>query len=182
MEATPARHATILLGMTGAAAAVMMPQFVVLLKQHGFAVRVMMTPAAAALVPATTMRAFSRGPVATLGDGENVHREWTRTAAALLIMPATGNVIGSIAAGIADDVVTAAALAATCPILIVPSMNGLMWSNPVVRRNVEHLRARGLEIIEPGFGIEIEDLRPSAGAMAPFPRVIQELNKVITSG
>lgn len=74
------------------------------------------------------------------------------SADCILVAPATADVIGKIANGIADDMVTTTILPALCPVLIAPSMNGYMFDNPIVQDNISKLKKFGYKIIEPSFG------------------------------
>ena len=69
-----------------------------------------------------------------------------------MIAPATANVLGKIAQGIADDLLTTLAMAATCPVILAPAMNTEMWAKPAVQRNISQLRADGFHLIAPGEG------------------------------
>src|SRR5437879_6664963 len=70
----------------------------------------------------------------------------------IVVAPATANVIGRIATGRSDDIVTAIVLAARCPVVVAPAMNDAMWSKRAVQENVEALRDRGVSIVEPESG------------------------------
>jgi phosphopantothenoylcysteine decarboxylase / phosphopantothenate---cysteine ligase len=80
------------------------------------------------------------------------HLELVANADAYLIAPASANTLAKLAAGLADNLLTTAALAATCPLLVAPAMNNRMWEHPATQANVETLRARGVVVLEPGTG------------------------------
>ena len=80
------------------------------------------------------------------------HLELVRNADVYAIAPASANTIAKLAAGLADNLLTSAALAARCPLLVAPAMNDAMWANAATRANVETLRARGVTVLEPGTG------------------------------
>ncbi|MCG3134464.1 MAG: Coenzyme A biosynthesis bifunctional protein CoaBC [Planctomycetes bacterium] len=116
-----------------------------------------MTDAAQKLVGPLTFTALTGRPVATdpYTNETGVHVEHIRLADfadVVVIAPATGNVIGKLANGIADDVLTSTLLAVTCPVIVAPAMNVRMWEHPAVRRNVATLREFGYEIVEPDAG------------------------------
>ncbi len=116
-----------------------------------------MTRAAQKLVGPLTFAALTGHPVATdpYADGDNVHVEHIRLADhadVLVVAPATANFIGKAANGIADDVLTSALLAVTCPVIVAPAMNVRMWNHPAVRRNLATLRGDGCLIVDPGEG------------------------------
>ncbi|MCX5892069.1 MAG: hypothetical protein NTW80_03695, partial [Deltaproteobacteria bacterium] len=71
---------------------------------------------------------------------------------AIVVAPATANLIGKLAAGIGDDLLTTILLAATRPVLLCPAMNVEMWRNPVVQENLDRLRDRGLQVMDPATG------------------------------
>ena len=73
-------------------------------------------------------------------------------ADAYVIAPASANTMAKLATGLADNLVTTAALAARCPLLVAPAMNNHMWEHPATQANVETLRARGVDVLEPGTG------------------------------
>jgi phosphopantothenoylcysteine decarboxylase/phosphopantothenate--cysteine ligase len=80
------------------------------------------------------------------------HLELVANADVYLLAPASANTLAKLAAGLADNLVTTAALAATCPLIVAPAMNHHMWQHAATRANVETLRARGVTVLEPGTG------------------------------
>jgi phosphopantothenoylcysteine decarboxylase / phosphopantothenate---cysteine ligase len=148
---------TVLLGVSGSIAAYKAAQIASHLAQDGVDVHVLMTQHATNLVGPATFRALTGNPV--LIDafdepkvGEIAHVDIAQRADVFLIAPATANIIGKIAHGIADDFLTTAALVARCPKIVAPAMNSRMWSNPFVIGNVDRLRSFGYTIVEPGSG------------------------------
>ncbi len=81
------------------------------------------------------------------------HIELKQDAMLYLVAPATANIIGKFANGIADDLVSTTYLAVECPVLIAPAMNPNMWCHPAVQDNVEKLKSRGVKFVEPGSGL-----------------------------
>ena len=154
----------IVLGMTGGIAAYKVCELVRRLQDEGASVRVVMTPSAQQFVTTTTMQALSGQPVATDpwgADGARVdnampHIELSRDADALLIAPCTAKFIAKLAHGLADDLLSALALARCltppCPLLVAPAMNVEMWNNPATQRNVATIRADGIEVLGPASG------------------------------
>lgn len=147
----------ILLGVSGGVAAYKSADLVSKLVQQGASVTVVMTASAHQFIGPTTFEALTNRPVYTemfsprehfLGE----HIGLARRAELFVIAPATANIIGCLANGIADDLLTTLALAVTCPVLVAPAMNNEMWSKPAVQRNVEQLRVDGLTIIGPAAG------------------------------
>jgi phosphopantothenoylcysteine decarboxylase/phosphopantothenate--cysteine ligase len=109
------------------------------------------------------------------------HVQLTRQAELFVIMPATANIIGKLASGICDDLVSAAAVACTCPLILVPTMNASMWENPIVQRNVRILRTAGRAIVEPARGYEVADWQLSAVTIPPFDALVRQLRAAMQS-
>jgi phosphopantothenoylcysteine decarboxylase / phosphopantothenate---cysteine ligase len=126
------------------------------LTQAGCQVRVAMTPSAMRFVGPPTFQGVTGNPVLTglwPADGAPEPHVWLGDWAQLILLaPATANVIGRIAGGRSDDIVTATLLAARCPVVIAPAMNDAMWAKQVVRENVAALRHRGVTVVEPETG------------------------------
>lgn len=140
----------VLLGVTGGIACYKACELVRLLVREEHAVRVVMTENAQRFVTALTFEALSNHPVATdlWAEGHQYyveHIELAKWAHVAAIAPATANVIGKVAHGIADDLLTTVvmALPAEVPVVIAPAMNTQMWLNPIVQRNIEFLRSLG---------------------------------------
>jgi phosphopantothenoylcysteine decarboxylase / phosphopantothenate---cysteine ligase len=126
------------------------------LTQAGCQVRVAMTSSAMRFVGPPSFQGVTGNPVLTgLWSGDTSpepHVELGDWAQLILLAPATANVIGRVASGRSDDIVTATILAARCPVVIAPAMNDAMWSKPAVRENVAALRHRGVTVVEPETG------------------------------
>jgi phosphopantothenoylcysteine decarboxylase / phosphopantothenate---cysteine ligase len=126
------------------------------LTQAGCQVRVAMTPSAMRFVGPPTFQGVTGNSVLTglwSADGSpEPHVALGDWAQLVLLAPATANVIGRVAGGRSDDIVTATVLAARCPVVIAPAMNDAMWSKQVVRENVTTLRHRGVTVVEPETG------------------------------
>jgi phosphopantothenoylcysteine decarboxylase/phosphopantothenate--cysteine ligase len=144
------------LGVTGGIGAYKAVEIVRLLQQRGHDVVAIMTRAAQNFVGPVTFEAITRRPVITgqWKRGANADIEHIALATdigLLLIAPATANVIGKMAAGVADDFLTSLYLATGAPVM-APAMNTNMWEHPAVRRNLEILAGRGVRVVEPGVG------------------------------
>ena len=146
----------VLLGVTGGIAAYKSSELVRILKGQGAQVTVVMTDAATRLVTPATFAALSGRPVHTglfdMPGGEMSHIELTARADAFIVAPATADIIGKMAAGIADNLLSTMLLAAKCPVLVAPAMNCRMFGNPAVRRNIRTLRESGISFIGPEKG------------------------------
>ena len=149
----------ILLGVCGGIAAYKCVELLRLLKRHGANVKVFMTENSEAFVGRLTFEALSGQPVCSSlfekagSRSEHIgHIDWAEKADALVIAPATANIIGKIANGIADDALSTLVLAVISPVIICPSMNTNMYRNRAFQRNLDRLRQDGLFVIEPESG------------------------------
>ena len=138
--------ARILLGVSGGIAAYKACEVCRLFVKGGHEVVPLVTPAAERFVTAETFRALARRPPA-----EDVYLHLTR-ADILVVAPCTANTLAKLAHGLADNVLTEAALAHRGPTLVAPAMNPRMWSHPATRANAETLRARGIVLVGPDEG------------------------------
>ena len=138
--------ARVLLGVSGGIAAYKACEVCRLLVRAGHDVVPLVTPGAERFVTAETFRALARRP-----PGDDVYLHLTR-AELLLVAPCTANTLAKLAHGLADNVLTEAALAHRGPILVAPAMNPRMWSHPATRANAETLRARGVVLVGPDEG------------------------------
>ena len=149
----PARE--IILGVGGGIAAYKACDLLRRLQDRGFAVTVVPTPSSLNFVGSATWEALS-GRSVTTQVFESVdqvrHVSLARVAEAIVIAPATADLIARIAAGRADDLLTNCVLASDAPILIVPAMHPNMWFNAATQANVETLRSRGIDVMEPSEG------------------------------
>jgi phosphopantothenoylcysteine decarboxylase/phosphopantothenate--cysteine ligase len=148
---------TIVVGLSGGIACYKAAELVRLLSRAGAGVRVIMTQGAQRFITPLTMQALSGHPVGTdtfdlTQESEIGHIRLADDADAVIIAPATANVIAKLAAGIADDLLTTVLLATRAPVLVAPAMNVHMYENPIVQANVARLRAARMRVIEPGEG------------------------------
>lgn len=147
----------VVLGICGGIAAFKAAHIASLLRQHGAEVKCIMTEHATKLITPLTMREISGNPVAvSMFDDTpefNVeHIALARWADIFVIAPATANVIGKVASGIADDMLSTTIMATKAPVLFAPAMNSNMYLNPVVQDNMAKLKRFGYEIMEPASG------------------------------
>ncbi len=145
------------LGVTGGIGAYKAVELTRLLQKRGHRVQAVMTRSARRFVGPLTFEAITHAPVITnqFAPGLNADIEHIALAAEmdlLLVAPATANIIGKFAAGIADDFLSALYLATRAPVLVAPAMNTQMWEHPAVRANVGALGARGVRFVDPGEG------------------------------
>ena len=147
----------ILLGVTGGIAAYKIANLASMLKKQGSNVKVIMTENACQFITPMTFETLTAQKVYTDTFDRNFefkvdHIELGKWADVFLIAPATANVIGKLANGIADDMLTTTALAMRCPIVVSPAMNTTMFENKVVKHNIMKLRTYGMDIIMPASG------------------------------
>jgi phosphopantothenoylcysteine decarboxylase/phosphopantothenate--cysteine ligase len=169
----------IVLGVSGGIAAYKAPDLVRRLQDAGAAVRVILTPNAARFVSPLSLAAVSNHPVIadSWGDGSHGgvdHIELARWADVLLIAPATANVIAKLAVGIADDALTTYALAHRGDVLLAPAMNSFMLAHPTVTQNLDTLRSRGIDVIEPDWGL-LACGDEGAGRMPDVPVLVERV-------
>ena len=149
--------ATILLGVTGSIAAYKACELTRLLVKDGHDVQVLMTAAATKFVAALTFRTLSRNPVTE--DMFDEPDQWVPghvaladRAELLVVAPCTANVMAKLAHGLADDLLTATALATRAPILLAPAMNTQMWEHPATQANAKTLLDRGVRFVDSDTG------------------------------
>jgi len=167
----------IVLGVCGGIAAYKSVELLRLLKKQGASVRVIMTQNARAFVGPLTFEALSGQAVCTglFEKGEDAsirHIDWAQASDAVVIAPATANIIGKLAGGIADDALSTFILAVISPVIICPSMNIHMYESKAVQRNLEILRADGYSILNPESG-ELACGTTGPGRL-PEPEVIMD--------
>ena len=147
----------ILIGVTGGIAAYKVVEVASRLKKLGADVKVVMTKSATEFVSPRTFQEITKNAVYVemFGDAANfnvAHISLANFADLVLVAPATANFLAKAAHGIADDLLTTTILAATCPKIIVPSMNTNMLENPATQTNLKILRDRNFKILEPVEG------------------------------
>ena len=146
---------TVLLGVTGSIAAYKAADIANNLTKAGYEVRAIMTKAATEFITPLTLQTLTKGKVYTdmfepVAYADVRHISLARQADLCLVAPATANIIGKLAAGIADDMLSTVLMALRgIPVLICPAMNTAMYANPITQGNIEKLRAAGYRFIEP---------------------------------
>jgi phosphopantothenoylcysteine decarboxylase/phosphopantothenate--cysteine ligase len=174
----------ILLGVSGGIAAYKAVEVLRKLIEQGAEVRVVMTRNAARFVAPLTFSALSGSPVLTdeFSDaawGPMGHIAVTDGLDIALVVPATANIIGKAAAGIADDALSTALVAAECPVIIAPAMNDRMYRNAVLQRNIDSLKAVGIRFVEPESGA-LACGSIGQGRLASPERILQEIAIALT--
>src|SRR5919112_912611 len=188
--------ARILLGVTGGIAAYKALELVRLATGAGHAVRVVQTPASLAFVGAASFSALTGAPVLTdelerdpargaFPDQEPPphdplsHLELVRNADAFVIAPASANTIAKLAHGLADNLLTSAALAATCPVILAPAMNNHMYEHAATQANLATLRARGVTVLDPGVGALGSKGEWGVGRLAEPPELLRAVERAL---
>ncbi len=181
------RGKRIILGVSGSIAAYKAVDLASKLTQAGALVDVVMTEAAQRFIRPLTFQAVSGRPVysdmwrtETAGGlpSHIAHIGLAEAADLLLIAPATANTLAKLAHGLADDLLSVTALAATCPLVIAPAMDGGMFDNPATQANLEILRGRGAHLIEPEQGRLASGLAGS-GRLPETPTLLGHIRRVL---
>ncbi|MDO4928734.1 MAG: bifunctional phosphopantothenoylcysteine decarboxylase/phosphopantothenate--cysteine ligase CoaBC [Corynebacterium sp.] len=177
---TPLR---IVVGISGGIAAYKACELIRRFREDGHTVRAVPTANALEFIGAATLEALSSQPVDTsvfskVDEVQHVHVG--QQADLLVIAPATADVIARLVAGRADDLLSATALMATCPVLLAPAMHTEMWRHPATRENVATLRRRGIIVMEPAHG-RLTGADSGPGRL-PDPVQIQEFAYGLAAG
>ncbi|WAH35500.1 bifunctional phosphopantothenoylcysteine decarboxylase/phosphopantothenate--cysteine ligase CoaBC [Alicyclobacillus dauci] len=190
---------SILVGVGGGIAAYKSAALCSFLVKRGFDVQVLMTEHATRFIQPLTLQALTKHPVifdtfAEPNPSEIAHIAVADRALLYVIAPATANLIAKLAHGLADDMVTTTALAATCKTVVAPAMNVHMYDHPAVQHNLGILRERGVIVMDPGEGPlacgytgkgrmpEPEDITSVIEALLSESRDLLGLRIVITAG
>jgi phosphopantothenoylcysteine decarboxylase/phosphopantothenate--cysteine ligase len=191
--------ARILLGVTGGIAAYKSVELARLAIKAGHVVRVVQTPAALEFVGKATFEGITGAPVlvhefepdpargAFPGDAAPDHApishlELVARADVYAIAPASANTIAKLANGLADNLLTSAALASPAPLVVAPAMNDRMWHHPATQANVETLRLRGATIVPPGSGALASKGEWGEGRLAEPPDILAAVEGAVGTG
>ncbi len=174
----------VVLGVTGGIAAYKAAEFVRLLAKEEVDVHVVMTQNAQKFITPLTFQTLSGNPVvsdpfALLENAQIGHIALADLAELVVILPATANMIGKVANGIADDFLSTLVMATKAPVLIVPSMNVNMWENPAVQKNIQTLLERGCHLMEPGEG-ELACHWYGKGRLPELNEVVEKMEDLLT--
>lgn len=170
---------TVVLGVSGGIAAYKACDVVSRLRKENVQVNVIMTKHATEFVSALTFQSISQNPVAVemfepVTNWDIEHISLAKKADIFLIAPATANIIGKIANGIADDMLSTTVMATKAPVVIAPAMNTNMYENPVTQANIQKLKDLGYIFIEPGYGrLACGDLGP--GKLAEPDLIVENI-------
>ena len=144
----------ILLGISGGIAAYKIPKLVRLITKAGCEVETIMTDSARQFVTPMTLGTLSGRKIWTDNDFDSriPHIKLTQWAEVFVVAPCSANTLAKFAHGIADNLLTSAAVAASCPVIVFPAMNDRMFANSAVQENIEILKRRGIFVVEPESG------------------------------
>ncbi|MBE0467793.1 MAG: bifunctional phosphopantothenoylcysteine decarboxylase/phosphopantothenate--cysteine ligase CoaBC [Candidatus Desulforudis sp.] len=169
---------TVILGVTGSIAAYRAADVAGQLVRHGAEVHVIMTRAAREFISPLTMESISGNPVRTEmfagHSGAMVHLDLARSGDVVVVAPATANVIGKVAGGVADDLLTTLVLAFAGPVLLCPAMNPAMYANPIVQRNIRELQELGYRFCGPEAG-RVACGDEGRGRLAPPESIVERV-------
>ena len=179
------RDRTIILGVTGGIAIHKSLDLASQLVKMDASVHVVMTENATRLVQPLQFQVISRNPMLldlfdTGTDWKPPHIDLADRADLLAIVPATANIIGKLANGIADDPLSTVAVSVHCPILLAPAMNGHMYQNPFVQRNIDTLKKHGVHFIEPASG-DLACGYEGVGRLNTVEMILEGINNTLTS-
>ena len=191
--------ARILLGVSGGIAAYKALEFIRLASAAEHSLRVVQTPTSTRFVGEASFAALTGAPVlldefehdpargAFPGEAQPSHQplshlQLVANADLYLIAPASANTLAKLACGIADNLLTSCALAAACPVMVAPAMNNHMFEHPATRANIEVLRTRGVQVIEPGSGQLASRGEFGVGRLAEPERLLAACEEVLADG
>lgn len=174
----------IVLGVTGGIAAYKSAELTREFVKKGADVRVIMTRSAEEFITPLTMKTLSGNPVYddiffVSKEGDIAHINLAQTADIIVIAPATANIIGKIASGIADDLLSTTVTASKAPVLICPAMNATMYENSIVMSNMERLSQVGYYFTEAAYG-ELACKTEGAGRLPPLEDIVEKVESILT--
>lgn len=175
----------VLLGVTGSIAAYKAAEITSRLTKEGHHVDIILTESGSRFITPLTLQTLSKNKVymdmfEEITPSEVKHISLAKKADLLLIAPATANIIGKIAGGIADDFLSTVVMAAAnhTPVYIAPAMNTNMYENPIVQQNIEKLKMQGYHFIEPKASLlACGDL--GKGALADVDEIVDVVTKAL---
>ncbi len=189
VESRPSRsdappRGRIVLGVSGAVAAVDVPVLARLLIAHGFEVAIIMTESARMFVTAESLAAITHRPVLSSFWSEDLsqpapHIRLSTWADLVVIYPASAATLARIAGGLTEDLLAATVVASEVPVILAPSMNDAMFRAPSVQRNLEQLRKDGFHVVLPRFGVEVATAPHARTAILGAAHPASEIAQVV---
>lgn len=173
----------IVLGVTGSIACYKACEIANLLAKSGFLVSVVMTKEALEFITPLTFRHITKNPVITdmfntPDEFSPVHTSLADRADLILIAPATANIIGKIASGICDDILSATVVSSEAPIIFAPAMNEKMYENKIVQENIRKLKSLGYKFVGPIKGA-LACGHTGIGHIAKIEEIVDEVKKAL---
>ena len=177
------KNKKIVLGITGGIAAYKAAELTRALIKEGAQVKVIMTKSATKFITPLTMQTLSQNQVYTdmfvpADQYDMAHISLADFADAFVIAPATANIIGKIASGIGDDLLSTTIMAQDKPTLICPAMNDKMLSNPIVQENINKLKKIGYVVMESAEG-ELACKTTGKGRLPDIPEIVEEIKMLL---
>jgi len=178
----------VLVGVTGGIAAYKAVTLVRALQKEGAEVRVVLTPSATKFVGIETFLAITRHEVAVdvfnsdnadIQESWSKHIHWAEWADAMVIAPCTANSLAKLVHGLSDNMLTTMVMAARCPVLICPTMDGGMYRSPSVTKNISEARAMGFHVLEPDTGYLASGLEDT-GRLPEPEAILSALDAILT--
>ncbi|HEX9063105.1 MAG TPA: bifunctional phosphopantothenoylcysteine decarboxylase/phosphopantothenate--cysteine ligase CoaBC [Clostridia bacterium] len=178
------RGKSVVLGVCGGIAAYKVVEVVSRLKKLNADVNVIMTDNAMEFITPLTFQAMSHNPVTSdmFKEPKNwdvEHISLARKADIFVIAPATANIIGKIANGIADDMITTTVMATKAPVLFVPAMNHAMYENPIMQENIKKLKKVGYTFLEPETGLMAAEGEYGKGRLPEPLKIVEEVKDIL---
>lgn len=176
---------SLLVGVSGGIAAYKSAELVRSLVKCGASVQVVMTRNATHFITPLTLQVLSEQPVCLdlfdlEAESQIGHIQAARAAELIVVAPATANIIAKMAAGIADDYLTTAILAATAPVLVCPAMNVKMFEHPATQRNLGTLKDLGYHVLDPDVG-SMACKEEGAGRLADLSKIMEKIQTLLTT-
>lgn len=171
------------IGVSGGIACYKAVEVVNQLRKDGYNVKVIMTKAAQQFVTPLTFQTMSRNAVVTemfdpVAKWDTKHVSLAKEADLFVIVPATANIIGKIANGIADDMLSTTVMATKSPVLIFPAMNTAMYENSIVQENIQKLKKHGYHLFGTASG-ELACGDIGTGKLLDWQQIVAEIEKFL---
>jgi phosphopantothenoylcysteine synthetase/decarboxylase len=178
---SPFKNKVVLVGLTGSIAIYKSCDLVRRLKEEGAKVHCLMSAGAQKFISPLTFSALSGNPVSTeIWDEklwEMAHIKLAEAANLFIIAPATTHSLARLACGLAEDIVSATAMASDAPVLVVPAMHEAMWKHPATQKNVKQLKSFGVHFVGPEYGALLG--RDGWGRMAETQTILTHARKLL---
>ncbi|MGI6573206.1 MAG: bifunctional phosphopantothenoylcysteine decarboxylase/phosphopantothenate--cysteine ligase CoaBC [Fermentimonas sp.] len=174
---------TVVIGVSGGIACYKVVEVVNQLRKDGYNVKVIMTKAAQQFVTPLTFQTMSRNAVVTemfdpVEKWDTKHVSLAKAADLFVIVPATANIIGKVASGIADDMLSTTVMATKSPVLIFPAMNTAMYENSIVQENIQKLKKHGYHLFGTASG-ELACGDIGTGKLLDWQQIVAEIKKFL---